>query len=290
MAMKLRPTLRQVSAFSLLGLLLGLALLFYLVLNGSQQSILQSAERYRELASRQVAEDVASYLKEAPMAVAHFEEEVQYGLIDTKKPDSIQQGLLSLLLANDHISEVTLTYAHRNGFDSNGNILTDAVSSGQVEVLRDDNSHYVCKKTWLIGTQFVSQSVALAPDNSIKATTTPAVLSANPTSHPTFQTTAKRINLGKIIPSDLHWSQIDERLPEAQRRVEVSVQKTIEDSQGRFAGVIRVGLMKSEIDGAVERHITAPGEADPHLIFICDKQGRLITGFGNRDHIVVSGD
>jgi hypothetical protein len=85
-------------------------------------------------------------------------------------------------------------------------------------------------------------------------------------------------------------SQIDERLPEAQRRVEVSVQKTIEDSQGHFAGVIRVGLMKSEIDGAVERHITAPGEDDPHLIFICDKQGRLITGFGNRDHIVVSGD
>ena len=289
--MRIRPTLRQVSAFSLLGLLLGLALLFYLVLNGSQQSILHSAERYRELASRQVAEDVTSYLQEAPMAVTHFEQQVKYGLIDTKKADSIQQGLLSLLLSNDNISEATLTYAHKNGFDFNGNILTDAASAGQVEVLRNDSGGYVCTKTWFSGTQFVSQSVTLTRDSFIKAApTAPVIPSVDPTTHPTFQTTARQIYQGEIIPTDLHWSQIDERLPEAQRRVEVSVQRTVEDSQRHFVGVIRVGLMKSEIDGSVERHITAPGEADPHLIFICDKQGRLITGFGNRDHIVVSGD
>jgi adenylate cyclase len=289
--MRIRPTLRQVSLFSLLGLLLGLALLFYLVLNGSQQSILHSAERYRELASRQVAKDVTSYLKEAPMAVTHFEQQVKYGLIDTRKSDSIQQGLLSLLLSNDNISEATLTYAHSEGFDSNGNILTDATSAGQVEVLRNDASEYICKKTWFSGTQFVSQTFNLTQDLSTKAGFLPPILpSVNPASHPTFQTAAKKLYYGQIIPTDLHWSQIDERLPEARRRVEVSVQRTVEDPQGHFAGVIRVGLMKSEIDGAVERHSTALGEADPHLIFICDKQGRLITGFGNRDHIVVSED
>lgn len=288
---KLRPTLRQVFGLSLLGLLLGLALLFYLVLNGSQQSILHSAESYRELASREVGDEVTTYLTEAPMAVTHFEQQVKYGLIDTKKADSIEQGLLSLLLSNENISEATLTYATGKGFDPNGNILTDPTSAGQVEVLRTAAGDYVCKKTWFSETQFVSQSVTLTRDSSIRAVpTAPAIPSVDPTSHPTFQTTAERQYYGQIIPTDLHWSQIDEHLPELQRRVEVSVQKTIEDSQGHFAGVIRVGLMKSQIDGAVERHITAPGEADPHLIFICDKQGRLITGFGNRDHIVVSGD
>lgn len=287
---KLRPTLRQVFGLSLLGLLLGLALLFYLVLNGSQQTILHSAERYRDLASREVEREVKTYLNEAPMAVTHFEQQVKYGLIDTKKADSLEQGLLSLLLANDNISEATLTYANSKGFDSNGNILTDPTSAGQVEVLRTAAGDYICNKTWFSETQFVSQSVTLTQDSSISAApTAPVIPSVDPTTHLTFQTTASHRYYGQIIPTDLHWSQIDEKLPELQRRVEVSVQKTIEDSQGHFAGVIRVGLMKSQIDGAVERHITAPGEVDPHLIFICDKQGRLITGFGNRDHIVVSG-
>ena len=52
MLSRFRPTLRQVFGFSLAGLLVGLSLLFYFVLNGSEQTILQSADRYRDLASR----------------------------------------------------------------------------------------------------------------------------------------------------------------------------------------------------------------------------------------------
>jgi adenylate cyclase len=62
------------------------------------------------------------------------------------------------------------------------------------------------------------------------------------------------------------------------------MQKVVEDAQGRFAGVLRVGLMKTQIDRAV------PLNMEPHQIFICDNQGRLITGFGEQDHIAVSGD
>src|ERR1700683_3345949 len=91
--MIVRPTLRQVFGFSLLGLLTGLGLLFYLVLNGSEKTILQSSERYRDLASREVAYRVTNYLDEAPMAVAHFEQQVKYGLLDPAKTDSGGQGL-----------------------------------------------------------------------------------------------------------------------------------------------------------------------------------------------------
>ena len=68
------------------------------------------------------------------------------------------------------------------------------------------------------------------------------------------------------------------------------MQKTIEDSSAHFAGVLRVGFLKSKIDGAVRQRITSQTEADPHLIFLCDNQGRLITGWGNRDRVTVSGD
>jgi len=119
----------------------------------------------------------------------------------------------------------------------------------------------------------------------------------DPTDHPTFQTAADKnhydpadpdpnstIRHGFMISTDLHWAQLDESLPEWQRRVEVSMQKVIEDAQGRFAGVLRVGLMKTQIDHAVQLHM------ESHQIFICDNEGRLITGFGSQDHIGVSRD
>ena len=303
MILNMRPTLRQVFGFSLLGLVLGLALLFYLVSNRSEKTILDSSESYRDLASREVAYRVTTYLDEARMAVRYFEQQVKYSLIDPRKIDSIEQGLLSLLLGNENISEATLTFANSRGADHDGNLLTDRASAGQVAVLRTTtDGEFVCKRTWFDGTQFVSQSRTLIEGQSAGVSATaPVVPSVDPTTHFTFQTTADRnhydptsddaaIKHGMLIWTDLHWSQIDETLPEAQRRVEMSAQKVIEDSQNHFAGVLRVGLMKSQIDGAVQQHITGPGEPDQHLIFLCDNEGRLITGFGLRDQITVLGD
>jgi adenylate cyclase len=293
MIAQIRPTLRQVFYFSLLGLLLGLSLLLYFVLKGSEQTILQSSDRYRDLASREVAYRVTTYLNEAPRAVADFEQQVKYGLVDTRKTDSVEQGLLSLLLANENISEATLTYAASRGFDKDGDILTEPASAGQVAVLRSTTAgEFICKRTWSNGSRgFVSQSGTLAPGPSVSAPSMAQVVPAvDPTTHLTFQTAASKDFYGQVIETDLHWSQLDEMLPKEQRRVEVSVQKAIEDSPGHFAGVLRVGLMKTQIEGAVQQHITSQGEADPHLIFICDNEGRLIAGFGGRGRVVVSGD
>ena len=135
MAAYTRPTLRQVFAFSMLASMLGLSSLFYQVLKGWEK-LLQSPKRYRGLASREVAQRVTNYLDEAPIAVAQFEQQVKYGVIDAQKIDSVEQGLFSLLLANENISEVTFTYAHRKGADRNGNMLIDRASAGQVAALR----------------------------------------------------------------------------------------------------------------------------------------------------------
>ncbi|MDB4793547.1 adenylate/guanylate cyclase domain-containing protein [Methylacidiphilales bacterium] len=286
-----RPTLRQVFGFSLLGLLVGLALLFYLVLHGLEKTLLRSSERYRDLASREVALQVTNYLNEAPVAVTHFEKQLKYGLIDSRNTDSVKQGLLSLLLANDNISEATLTSANSTGNGQAGNIVIDQASAGQIEVLRSTTAgEFIVKKTWFNGNQFVSQCVNLRSQSAAEAmSAAPIVASVDPTAHPTFQT-AVYTDYGQIISTDLHWSQLDEALPEGRRRVEVSVQKAIEDSHAHFIGVLRVGLMKSQIDGAVQLHITDQMESDPHLIFLCDNQGRLITGFGKGDVVAVSGD
>lgn len=294
----MRPTLRQLFGFSLLGLVLGLALLFYLVLDRSQQTILQSAERYRELASQEVARQVTTYLDEAPMAITEFESHVRYGLTSLDKKKSIEQGLLYLLLSNDNLSEATLTFAKSRGFDKDGELMSDTASRGQVEVLRSNVAGmFVSNWTWFENGKFYRQTFLLTENEPPALPPPPITSTEDPTDHLTFQTAANKnhydpgdadpnsvIKHGLIISTDLHWSQLDEKRPEAERRVEVSMQKAIEDEQGHFAGVLRVGLMKAQIDRAVQ--LNKP----PHEIFLCDAQGRLITGFGPQDRIVVSND
>lgn len=287
-----RPTLRQVFAFSLLGLLLSLAFLFYLVLDGSQRTLLQSSEHFRDDASREVVRSVTEYLNEAPQAVAHFERLVEHGLVDPKNPGSIQMGLFSLLLANGNFSEASFTYADSTGFAADGTIQLKQSSAGQVTVFRlSIGQQFISVYTRFDGHQFVSRSVAL--QNSTPEDRLPVEREApapDPTAHPTFQTPSRRDVFGRLLWTDLHWSQLDQALPENKRRVEMSVQQAVKNSNGRFAGVVRVGLLKEQIDRIIQLRPAGSMDNDPHLVFLCDNQGRLITGFGNGEHIAESGD
>ncbi len=287
---KLRPTLRGVFALSLLGLALSLAILFYLVLDASKRTILKSAERLRDEISREIALRVIDYLNEAPLAVAHFEKQVDYGLVDPRNAASIHAGLLSLLLANGHISEATFTFAESTGFDGDGYILLNRASEGQVTVFRTAEANRVARRiTRFDGARFVA-ATAETSRSSMQGggAETPAV---EPASHLTFQVPARKDVEGRPVWTDLHWSQVDQALPEERRRVEVSVQKVIRAPGGQFAGVLRIGLFKENIDLPFRAHATAEGESDPHIIFLCDRQGRLITGFGAPgEHIAQSGN
>jgi len=99
----------------------------------------------------------------------------------------------------------------------------------------------------------------------------------DPTAHPTFEVSASRDFHGRAIPSDLHYSESDARLPEEQRRVVVTIQKAIDDATGHFLGVLRIGLRTETIDAVTRLKVNDADAADPHRIFVCDATGRLIT-------------
>ena len=65
----------------------------------------------------------------------------------------------------------------------------------------------------------------------------PAGEAKDPAAHDTFSVTASKDFRGEAIWTDLHWSELDQARPERERRVVVTVQKAIEDGQGRFLGV-----------------------------------------------------
>jgi adenylate cyclase len=285
-----RPTLRLVFALSMGGLLLGLGVTYYQVVHGLEKTLLQSSELGRELASGEVVGRVTAYLNEAPGAVSDFEKQIHYGLVDPHDVTSVERGLTSLLLANENISEATLTFAMN--FGTKDDIKVAPTGSGQVAVLRTTvPGDFICLYTWFDGKHYVWTSNHFSPEgHAIALPSAHGNPAPDPTQHMTFQTAIAKETNGMLTETDLHWSQIDDDLPETKRRVELSVQKLVEDVAGNFAGVIRIGLMKTQIDGAVQQHITPSGKPDPYLIFICDNGGSLITGFGDKNRVKIIGD
>ncbi len=65
--------------------------------------------------------------------------------------------------------------------------------------------------------------------------------------------------------------QIDQDLPESERRVGVDVLRSVEDRTGHFVGVVKIGLFSKKI----EQLIKNPNPQDFHLIFLCDSPSPL---------------
>jgi adenylate cyclase len=289
-----KPTLGQILLLSFLGLAAALGLVFAIVLNETRASIMTSSERVREQASREIGERVVRFLATAPDTVAALQEQIKLGLIDANDPKAVETASFSLLLAKKQIGEISFTRADQTGFDENGAAQLAARPRWQISVVRSESAsgeeQFWSRHVYPENSGFVAERQTLEPASS--ATTPPStkVTAIDPTTHLTFATPASKEFQGELLWSDLHWSELDTAQREEERTVEVSVQQTIFDAAGKFAGVARVGLLAEQLDRVVQLRLTSMNEHDPHLIFLCDLEGRLITRGVSSDTVTLSGD
>ena len=288
----MKPTLGQVFGLSLLGLIAVLAVLFYTVFKLSRETVIESSERIRDGASREIGERVTQFLTEAPNTVEQFQQEVDRGLVDARDPAAIEPALFALLLSTDDIAEMTFTYGNKLGFDNDGALQLAPTPRGQVSVVRALSAkeedrfwsapHPSGKWRFCRGRRNLSP-LLVSPRCHDAANQVARI--PDPTTHATFVTPAREDFSGQLLWSDLHWSQLDAALPESQRRVEVSVQQVVTDVAGEFVGVLRVGLLTQQLDRAVQLKLAPAGQADPHRIFICDAAGHLVTRVSPSDQL-----
>lgn len=289
----MKPTFGQVFAFSLVGLIAILGLLFQLVSSSSQATITQSSELIRDKTSGVISERITQFLNEAPETTWQFQREVEQGLLDPHDAHSIEPALVSLLLADNDLGELTFTYGDEQGFDANGDVKLAAEPRGQWSVIRLGENRERCRHVYQEHGVFVADRRDLDAKTTLASVPWMREAAGNlpdPTTHPTFTTPARQDFHGRPVWSDLHWSQLDADRPEAQRRVEVSVQQAITDADGHFVGVLRAGLLARHLDEKVRPANLANGQHDPHRTFICDEDGRLITGLAPTDRLQEDGD
>jgi len=287
-----RFTLGQVFVFNLLGLVLLLGFLFYAVLTGSQQSILESSERLRSMASQTIADRVRNYLSQAEGAWEKIENQIKHGTIDPQNPLSLESGLFSALLSDKNLAELTLTYGKPLGYDDKGFIQLAKNGRGQISAYRvlqetgSPENGLLTRSLHFDGQKFASELRRCPPnENFLSAPLTPEKNAhvADPTQHLTFKTPARLQHQKKLLWSDLHPSQLDSHLPKDKQRVMVSLQKSVLDANGEFVGVLRAGLLTDQIDLVTRLKLDEADPHDPHTVFISDNQGRLITRLAPSD-------
>jgi adenylate cyclase len=276
---KMKPTLGQVFALSLLGLTAVLALLFTFVFNASRATIMESSERLRASASGEIAERVSSFLTKAPDAVEQFQVALDLGLVDPSDPRATESALFGPLLSDGDISEVTLTYGKKTGVESEGWIQLAASARGQWSAVRsidaNGDERFWSRHVYQEGDHFVADRRECG--RTLRFAEQPMQREgggvSDPTIHDTFTGAARRANYGNPLWSDLHEPQLNP----GQGNAEVSVQQVVTDAAGEFVGVLRVGLLTQQLDRAVQLTLTPDSTPDPHRIFLCDTEGRLIT-------------
>jgi adenylate cyclase len=290
----MKPTLRQVLVLSFLALAGALGLVFAIVLHETRATILASSERVREQASREIGERITKFLWTAPDTVATIQRQITLGLVHPDEVRSVESALFTLLLAERDIGEITFTRAGETGFDESGAIELAATPRWQLSVVRSatvqGGEQLWSRHVYQENANFFADRRVLGPEGSLSISPETRVAATDPTSHLTFATPASKEYQGQLLWSDLHWSELDASKPEDERAVEVSVQQTVADASGKFAGVVRVGLLTEQLDRAVQLRLTSTNEDDPHHIFLCDPEGRLITRGVSSDKITLKGD
>ncbi|HEY8967005.1 MAG TPA: adenylate/guanylate cyclase domain-containing protein [Candidatus Methylacidiphilales bacterium] len=289
---RFRLTLRRVFLLSLAGLVAALGLLFAVILSVTEETLLHSAEQFQRQVSDEAAGAVSRYLDQAPASLALFDQGIARGLVRIGETMSVRDGLFALLLANENLSEASFTYGTDRGFDAEGNRLLAPGSVGEISVFRSKlgGGRIVCRRIRMEQGKLVSAQTVIEPGARVWMPEPDSHAVADPAASLTFLTPADRNHEGVLLSTDLHWSQLDDALPEDQRRVELSFMRSVTGADKRFAGVVRVGLLEGQIENAVLGAVPQLGDGPQPSVFLCDGQGRLVAASFVKDQKIADLD
>jgi adenylate cyclase len=270
-----RLTLTAASVLVGLFLLAGGVTVAYRLLDAWRMSLLEAADQLREAASRRVAVAVAASLAEAELAALSLERQLAAGVVRPGDPSSLEAGLLRPLLDEPHLAEVALTRGR-----------TASRPPDQLSVFRLPTGGIDTRATHEEHGRFVSDRRHRGPGET-RLDGAPFVREAgtfeDPTRHATFETTASPENAGRLLWSDLHYTALDAHLPESERRVVVTALKAVAVDGG--VGVVRVALWPEALDRVRSFRVDESAERDPHVVFLCDDRGRLVSRLSAADAI-----
>ncbi|HEX3594215.1 MAG TPA: adenylate/guanylate cyclase domain-containing protein [Polyangiaceae bacterium] len=289
-----RPTLGQVFLAALVASAVVVSVAASAVVSGSRASILDASDRQRRAEAHRIEARVAASLGRAERVLGKVERAVRTQAVDPADRGRVEGLLFTELIDEPALEEVTFTHARlsREG-DSGSPVSFEAGERWQLSLHRTPDGRILTHDVRMDGKVFTASERDHGPGPSLEgARLVSAGPGVDPTLHPTFSVIAGRAQRGRAIWSDLHYSELDQRASE--RRVVLSVQRSIDDPAGHFVGVARVALLTSDLD-AIVKASTSTEPDDPHRVALlavsaADRTARLVARVGPDDRIEEVGD
>ena len=270
-------TLTAASALVLLLFVATAGAIAFRLMAAWRDSLLEASDQLREAASQRAGETVERTLDEARNALEAVEAQIASGIVRPDHADSLEGGLLAPLLDRPFLTEVTLTRDARSG----------PRLARQVSAYRTAGA-LVTRRVHFRDGRFLAERRSRPPGEAglrAAAFAPEAVAVDDPSAHATFATLVMPENRGRLIWSDLHYSELDSHLPEPQRRVVVTVLKALESADGAPL-VLRVAMSPDGLDALRAIQVDPTAATDPHHVFLCDERGRLVAKLRPEDRLV----
>jgi len=291
-----RLSLAQVFAAATVAVAAVVAGSFTLYLRASRESILQASERLRASAAGRVERRVIDELGRAQRALDDVERGVRAGAINFRDPQALEADLFTRMLADPWLEEATFTCATQLDYDDRGEARFAPDGRWQLSVFRASSGQLITRVTRRRDASFAAHLRERPRDGLfLSGEPRPAGDAPDPTEHATFSVLSARSRRGRAIWSDLHYAESDQLLPPDARRVVVSIQKAIDDQDGRFAGVLRVGILTSQLDTIARMKVDEDNPDDPHRVVLlaADDDGKsihLVARLDPADRVAPIGD
>ncbi|MBX7097964.1 MAG: adenylate/guanylate cyclase domain-containing protein [Myxococcaceae bacterium] len=277
-----RTTLATLFSATLALLVLVLVAQYALLRQGTSAAAAAAAERAESAALARIHDDLSAYLDRGNEALTALRARVAAGRCGLGPSLETQSCLVSVLLEDKELSEVTLTSAHGH-VDEDGEVAVESSERWQVSAYRAPAEHgerRLCVRvTRGDGAGFSAREECREPKD-ILLMALPATLDGqanDPTESFSFTKPLSPEFLGKTIWSDLSYSQLDQALPEARRRVQLTALRGEAMLDGQLV-VLKASLLADSIDRRLRAiRVAAPGDDDPYRVVLADGLGRLVS-------------
>ncbi len=287
-----RFTLRQFFLAAAIAVAAAVAGAFWLFVRSSQADIARRAVFQQEEAATEVQTRVIAELDHAKHVLEAVDRGIRTGAIRVDDRRALEASLYLRVTDDERLVEIAFTRARLLGYKSNGDADIVPADTWELSVQRPSNEAVTTRLTRRDGDAFSAYAHTHGKDGTFALETFERVGTAlDPAQAQTFAMLASEGLRGETRWSDLHHTGLDEKLPLALRRIVLTVQRPVADTDGRFVGVLRVGMLTSQLDRIVAQPPMEATRSDGRRIVLVapgapvGTELRLIARVRESDHL-----
>jgi adenylate cyclase len=255
--------------------------LFFVFLASSRRSMLERAQLERESAALRVEASVGAELSRTERVAENVELAIRYGAGDVSSGESIEPLLFTELLQGPEFVEIELRLA---GADTRDPWLVAVFRASA-----DPESPIFTRRVVFEQGHFVRELRVRPQGGDLQSGTfRPLGVTEDPMATPALRTAGTPAS-ASVRFGDLTYAEKDPEDPAVGERVVLEAEKALGDGPRVRQGLIRVSLSTQALDQIANTKVNPRDPQDPHRVFLCDTDGRLITRSSPDDAFVGAG-